>query len=283
MDRLPLYIIISANHQDADLVRIGHDKAVHEAEAPLACKMSFADVLRRDYKNETYGFSPRVLSMMAISIDEWELLRTQRLDMTMDTCVGIATHDRSKQYGSVLNCSNHRLLMVEFKLKCKSPNRVKMTDLLGKVRHTHSLFAGHRIDQTNIFIFPDGLVSSYRSTLNRFRNGAGKNDYVFWEIMSPEDFNNYIAFEADLPFQPINKKENIINHIKSACGNNNTQRLEASLNHWRNRMEQYWASYQIQEAAHIKQTLREVIEEILPDLSNDDRQFIEMEYSVFLK
>lgn len=283
MDRLPLYIIISSNHRDVNLVRIGDDKAVQEAAAPTACKMTFADVLRRDYKNETYGFSRRILSMMAISIDAWELLGTQRPDMTMDTCVGIATHDRSKQYGTIFNSSSHRLLLVEFKLKCKSSTSVRLPDLRKKVRHTRSLFTNHPVDEANIFIFPDGLVSSYRSVLNRFRTGAGKTDYAYWEIMSPKDFNDYIAFEENLPFVPVNKQEDIISDITLAYQNHGVAGLDKSLNRWKTLIMQYKSKYRLQEVDHITMTIKEILQTILHDMSQEDEKgYIEMEYSIFL-
>lgn len=252
--------------------------------APDDCKMTFADVLKRDYKDKTFNFSPRILSMKAVSIDEMELNRTKLLDKTMDTCVGIATHDSLKRYGDIINCSHHRLLLVELKLNCTSSTSITPGPLLGKVSHTRTLLAGYPVDIADIFIFTKELAASYKRTFINLKKGGNKNAYLYWEAMSPEDFNNYIAFEEDLPFEPINKKEDIISDLTSAYYDMGIDSLIQSLSYWRQQMANYHNSYQLLEEDHVMTTVKETLQTLTPEIKDEDElTYLEMEFPNFLK
>lgn len=273
------------NSADSNLVRMSHGKAVEDANVPDIHKMSFAEVLEREYKGKSFNFSPRILSVDAISIDDLEMQLTKRRDCTMDTCIGIATHDISRPIpdGS-FNYSNHRLLFVEFKLKCVSPTALNMSDLKRKASHTRSIFAGNPVDVSDIFIFPKNLIPPYKNKFNRLKRDANKNEFQYWEVMSPEDFNNYVAFEEDIPYQPINSRENIESSIKGALSGGSSDELEAILNYWRSEATRYLNCYILKEKQHIISAVTDILSEIIPTIEDEEeREYLRMEFPNFFQ
>lgn len=283
MKRLPLYIITNMDSTNSNLVRMSHEKAVVDVNVPEKHKMSFAKVLERDYEHETFGFSQRILTLDAIAIDDWEMQLTNMRDCTMDTCIGIATHDKSCHFpGNSFNYSSHRLLFIEFKLDCVSPTRVKSSDLKRKVSHTRSIFAGNPLDRADIFIFPKHLASPYKNTFNRLRLEANKKDYINWEALSPEEFNNYIAFEEDIPYQPINSRENIEQSLSMALKSGDINELDKILSFWRSEITRFNNLYMVQEKHHIMSVVQEILAKSIPSsMDEDDKEYLRMEFPNF--
>jgi len=149
----------------------------------------FGEILAKDYKSRTFGFSTDILSMKCVDVDLKEADNRGNHKKTMDLMAGVADFDgRTGKYTS------QRLLPVELKLDCKSMNGIKDSDLVDKDSYTRRMFTGVIIDRRSVFIFREGtVINQALSKLRRWKKGPDSSVMKQWEFLSPAQFNEYIS------------------------------------------------------------------------------------------
>lgn len=239
-------------------------------------KKLFSEILYKDYEDNSYGFSDDVLAMVCIDHDEWEKSISGSNDKTMDCSTTVASFDDGRR-----TYSNHRHLLVELKLNCKS-HTLSKSDYTGKIVHSRDLLVGHSQHPANIFIFIDSVQRKAKSDLAQWSRGSGGSIFKTVVPITPADFNSFVGFEHQFPYKPINKRETIVESLTAALGD--ADAICAAIAYWKNQVISYIGVYRLQEVSHICETVVSQCEILVESLQDEvDKQFITLELEEFRK
>lgn len=239
-------------------------------------KKQFSEILYKDYEENSYGFSQEVLNMICIDHDEWEKSSSGSNDKTMDCSTAVASFDDVRRI-----YSNHRHLLIELKLKCKS-HTLDKSDYTGKIKHSRDLLFGSRLHSAYIFIFIDSVQRKAKSNLAQWSRGSNGSIFKMIVPITPTDFNSFIGFEHQFPYTPINKREAIVDSLKTTLGN--ADAIYAAISYWKDKVIAYMGTYQLQEVSHICETISSLYESLVGSLEDEiDKQFIILELEEFKK
>lgn len=186
------------------------------------CLGTLQDVSNRDYSG-LYKFDDRI---ECLDLDRYEgMVGGGNPDKTVDAVIGICTCSSDKRM------TDHRLLLIELRLKYKSTNHLSVESLLGKVRHSKDLLGSEmKIDKTSLFIFNEKVSEQAKRWFSNRRNEGG-GEFRNFRACSVEDFNNNVHSYEDLPYKPKHSsesvKEDILRHM-----NENIGEMIKSLAYW---------------------------------------------------
>ena len=181
-----------------NLERVYQDAILNHKDVPQQYRHDFNHFMEKDYEGKNFGFEKRILEMQGLDMDEMEVSLSGDNDNTMDLVVGIARFDETNR-----SYSNIRFLPIELKLGCSSFNGISKTQLLKKDKHTRNMLSNFLIDKHSIFIFTRNVASQAKSNKSRWEREPNSSIIEDWEMLSPEDYNEYIGFEDDFPYRPI--------------------------------------------------------------------------------
>ncbi|MDE6611848.1 MAG: hypothetical protein K2K22_04725 [Muribaculaceae bacterium] len=234
-------------------------------------KMSFAEILHKDYGDNTYGFSADVLGMLCIDHDAWEKsVSGQENDKTMDCSTSIAAFDNNR-----FSYSHHRHLLIELKLKCVAHNLNK-NDYTGKIGHSRSLLTGHPQHPSNIFIFTEKVQRKAKSDIAQWSRGSGGAIFKSVLAMTPGNLNEYIGFEHQFPYKPLNERQKITEGLTDAHGD--PDKLYKILSYWKEQAALHMGAYRHLEYLHICTTIASISDELLDSLPEGiDKEAIRIE------
>lgn len=233
-------------------------------------RSTFGEIVKKDSGDKTFGFSDRILGMQSLDIDKIEDSRSTNKNSTMDLAIGIADFDNT-------NCtfSNECLLFIELKLNSTTFN-LKPSYLCSKDKHTRAMdWNDLSLCQTSVFVFPEKVIGKAKSNLRSWQLGSGGASMKNWVFLSPADFNGYIKFEEDYPYNPITDFGIIDTKIASfvskeqfeACANYIYTEVKEKLEYFHNHCKE-------QEVRHIVENLQATRQRLLPNLPDK----IEAEY-----
>ena len=248
--------------------RVYHDKGIRAFDSGGFSAL-FRDIVDKDYHGKVFGFSTDVLDMICIDHDRWELSRSRQHDKTMDCSTVIGSYNYMRQ-----SFSNDRHLLIELKLNCKQHNLGK-NDYTGKINHSGELLYPHIIYDKKIFLFYGSAKGKAKKDVSQWQNGTKGSEFKNILIMNPEEFNNYIGFTDQFPYQPINNASQIENDI-----NNNTADIDNLfdvLQKWLDISENYGRLYNLNERRHIAEAALKALKNIsLENRGNDYRTTIDI-------
>ena len=159
------------------------------------CLCLLDEVSQRDY-NKVGIFSSKI---KCLALDDYETkFCGGSKDNTMDAAVGISDYQNNRKV-------NHRLLLVELRLDYQSSRNLDKSSLVRKIKHSKDLLSESRIAPNSCFIFSEEVAPKAQSWVRRFAREFSAN----WEVMNPIQFNAFIKFESDMPYQPENDLDRI--------------------------------------------------------------------------
>lgn len=238
---------------------------------------SLHDISLKDYPRDNYFRT----DIDGIDIDQYEIDRAiADRDKSMDAMVGVADYIGN-------HVVNSRLLLVELRMDYDSTAHLRASKLKGKVNHSRTAVgASVRVDDENVFVFRDDVAEQAKKWV--FSMSKEHSEAKSWVAVSPEELDNMLKSQADMPYQPITDmdlvKKDLINKIFAK----DFDAVLESVDYWHNRAEQYKLRYLLKEEQHIKNHLHDTWQQtkMLRSVLNAEQQayidFIEEEYG-FLK
>lgn len=225
-------------------------------------RSTFGEIVKKDSGDKTFGFSTRILGMQSLDIDKIEDSRGADKNSTMDLAIGIADFDN-------IDCtfSNECLLLIELKLNSVTFN-LKRLDLCSKDKHTREMdWNNLSLCQTSVFVFPEKVIGRAKSNLRSWQLGSGGASMKKWVFLSPADFNGYIKFKGDYPYNPITNFGIIDTKIESFVSN---EQFEACAKYIytevKEKLEYFHNHYKEQEVRHIVENLQSTSQKLLLNL-----------------
>ena len=235
-------------------------------------KHYFKDFLVKDYEENTFGFDQRILETVCIDMDEIEIDLSYDRDRTMDMLICIAKYNNT-----TLSHHNKRLLPVELKLGCLSVGDISKTKLMGKDTHTRSLLTEEALDPYSIFIFTNRVAPQAKSEKSRWEKESYSSSIKNWLMMSPTDYNTYIGFKADYPYQPITDISSIAETLNQLYQNKNYDGCIDYICQKMEEAEMYKNKYNLNECTAITSALHQTIKDIsIKKLPTDYSEYLSM-------
>lgn len=235
---------------------------------------NFRDILSQDYGSETFSFDSRVMGMRCIDLDDYEHSENKIQDSTMDCAISVSSFNSNTR-----KHSNHRVLLVEFKLDCTSKSQtVSETKLHKKETRSRDILNSFQIstDVNCIFIFSNNLKADYQRRLERWKKGSNGSWFQNWTMASPSEFNAIIKFEQDYPYSPVNLESDIKSYIKSSL-NNGGESFIAAVEFWFNKASYYKKKFIVDEYKHIMSVLHGFVPTLVDQIDYDYREYIKSE------
>ena len=187
------------------------------------CASTLNTVSERDYPGKNY-FDPHIACM---DMDTYETSVSHgNADSTMDAVIGIS------------NCVNkvtseHRLLLVELRMRYQSANTLSKGDLEDKVSHTRDLLDGElTIEHDNIFVFTEKVAPQARHKFDSWKHEGGLA--MSFRAFSLQEFCNNVKSIDDMPYTPIYNPALICKELDSYVKAGAWSRLFGKLSFWLN-------------------------------------------------
>ena len=156
-----------------------------------SCASTLNAVSERDYPGKNF-FAPQIACM---DMDTYEKSVCHgSADCTADAVIGISTCVNKVM-------SNHRLLLVELRMRYKSANTLRKGELENKVSHTRKLLGGElTIENENVFVFTDQVAAQARHKFNSWKPEGGL--VTSFKAYSVREFCNNVKSINDMPYTP---------------------------------------------------------------------------------
>lgn len=233
-------------------------------------KQRFSNIVSKDSPGKSFGFTQRILDTYCIDMDMVEIDNGGDSDNTMDLVVGIAQYDNYRQ-----SFSNKRFLPVELKLNCKSFAGITKKELTRKDRHIRDILNGYSavVDMHSAFIFPEEVAPSAKNSKSRWNQEANSGNFKNWDMMSPIEYNTYIHFVEDYPYNPQTDINDIKNKIAKFFSNNDIDGLIKFIDYYTKKAEGHKRKYNINECRAIANALSDSINLMIS--KNQDPDIVE--------
>lgn len=240
-----------------DDIIVSHSIARH-------CLCLLDEISQKDYKKVGI-FSNKI---KCLSLDDYEAkFCGGSKDNTMDAAVGISDYQKNRKV-------NHRLLLVELRLEYQSIKNLDKSPLIRKIKHSRDLLSGSEIDQKSCFIFSDKVAPQAKSWVARLSREFSSN----WETMNPTQFNDYIKFESDMPYQSENDLDKIKEELSQRLEKKDLKGFFEISKYWRMEALKYKSRFKLLESAVILKTLWNVWEPLdISVYSSDEMVMLEGE------
>lgn len=187
------------------------------------CASTLNAVSERDYPGKNY-FDPQIACM---DMDTYEKSVSHgNADCTTDAVIGISTCINRQR-------SNHRLLLVELRMKYQSANTLSKGDLEDKVSHTRELLDGElTIEHENIFVFTEKVASQARHKIESWKHEGGF--VTSFKAYSVQEFCNNVKAIEDMPYTPIHNPILLCNELDGFVNAGEWKQLFGKLYFWLN-------------------------------------------------
>ena len=236
-------------------------------------RYTFGEIVQKDSGNKNVGFSPRILEMQSLDIDKIEKSKGKDRNSTMDLAIGIADFDDTHR-----EFTKKYLLLIELKLNSTKFN-LKREDLRSKDENTRAMQWGNlSLCQTSVFVFPKNVIGQAKSNLKRWQLGSDGASMKKWVFLSPADFDGYIKFEEDYPYNPITDFGMINTKIDFFLSN---EQFEDCANYIdsdvKKKLEDFHNHYNKQEVRHIVENLQLTSQRVYPNLPDKtDAEYLKL-------
>lgn len=232
-------------------------------------KKSFAEIVDKDSPGRTFEFSDDVLSMICVDLDAVERARSGANDRTMDCTFGIGRYDARRR-----SFVSERLLLVELKLNCVK-HTLSASDYIDKVTHTRDLLVGRAMHGSNIFLFTERVKGRAQRDVFGWSRGSNGKILKTVQIQTPVEFNDYIGFESQYPYKPINDGESISAELEAVSAD--ASLLADAIEKWKRKALQYRYANNAEEYRHILDTVRSTAGAFAENMAEDvDREYIRL-------
>lgn len=185
------------------------------------CASTLNTVSERDYPEKNY-FDPKIA---CLDMDTYEASVSHgNAGSTTDAVIGVSTCKNKKM-------SQHRLMLVELRMKYQSADTLSKSDLESKVTHTRDLLDGElTIEHKNIFVFTEQVAPQALHKIDSWkREGGIVTSFKAWSV---RDFRNNVKSIDDMPYTPINDPVRLRNELDEFVRETQWKRLFEKLNFW---------------------------------------------------
>lgn len=252
--------------------RVYHKKGVEDCGYFPRFSQLFSEILDKDYRGKDFGFSGRVLETICIDMDAVEAASSGSNDKTMDCVVGVSDYEESRK-----KHSRHRMMMVEMKLGCRVFSQ-KPADLRGKEKHTEDMLAGHMLESARVFLFTGKVIGDAKRRLNSWKKGSDGDLYKNWNFLEPKEYNDFIHFAEDYPYNPVTKREDV---IKSFDEPGDIEKIVKVRDCWLSLAIGYKNRGVCEEYEHIKKLVDEEVRAIVHAMENgEDKELLKLELQI---
>lgn len=235
----------------------------------------FGEIVQKDSPGCSFGFTDEVLSMLCLDHDKVEISKHGNNNMTVDCSTVISCLD-----DATLKLRNHRHLFIELKLNCTAHN-LKKEDYQGKIIHSLLLIQEYCSHQANVypsyvFLFTDLVKGRARRDVNGWSRGSGGSLLKKVVIMAPTDFNEYVGFPHQFPYDPKNSRETIEEEFRKV--RESKEDCLEMLDSWYKKAVAYGYSGLGLEQQHIAETMVGILRAWINDSADGQNREIEREY-----
>lgn len=189
----------------------------------VLCASTLNEVSERDYPGKNY-FDPQIA---CLDMDSYETSVSHgNADSTTDAVIGISTCVNKVM-------SEHRLLLVELRMRYQSANTLSKGDLESKVSHTRELLDGElTIEHENVFVFNEKVAPQARHKIESWKHEGGL--VTSFKVFSVMEFCNNVKSIDDMPYTPKYDPVQLCNELDSYVKACEWSQLFGKLNFWLN-------------------------------------------------
>lgn len=256
--------------------RVYNEQIVKQSKIHNKYHHLFFDFLVKDYKGKVFEFNDQIQKTVCIDIDEIETDKGGDNNNTMDLVIGIAKYDDTRQ-----QYSNCRMLPVELKLGCLSFDGITKEELIQKDQYTRGFIISHSlsVDEHSVFLFTKGVSPSAKNEKTRWENESNSNALKHWEMMSPQEYNDYIGFKNDYPYKPITDITTIVSTLNILFDRAQYDECIDYVDIWKTNAENYHIKYMLDECNVIVDSIVQCLNYNLntKDISIEYREYFEMQ------
>lgn len=208
------------------------------------CASTLNDVSERDYPGKNY-FDPQIA---CLDMDTYETsISHGNAGSTTDAVIGVSTCENKTM-------SQHRLMLVELRMKSQSAETLSKGDLESKVTHTRNLLDSElTIEHENIFVFTEIVAPQARHKIDSWKHEGGLA--TSFKAYSVKDFRNNVKSIDDMPYTPIYNPVQLCNELDGFVKGAQWKRLFEKLNFWLRKAEGLRYSYTF-EYESLRQTVK---------------------------
>lgn len=256
--------------------RVYYEQIVKQSQISKKYHHRFIDFLVKDYNGKIFEFNDQIQETVCVDIDEMETDHGGNNNNTMDLAIGIAKYDDTHQ-----QFSNLRMLPVELKLGCLSFDGITKDELIDKDRYTRGLIISRSlsVDEHSVFLFTKSVSPSANNEKSRWEKESNSNALKHWEMMSPQEYNDYIGFKNDYPYRPITDIGAVVLGLNALFNNGQYDECIDYIEKWKNNAEKYHIKYMIDECKAIVEGLLQCVDNNLNTnaISSEYREYYEMQ------
>lgn len=185
------------------------------------CASTLNAVSERDYPGKNY-FDPQIACM---DMDAYEnSISHGNAGCTTDAVIGVSTCKNKTK-------SQHRLMLVELRMKYQSADTLNKGVLESKVAHTRELLDGElTIEHENIFVFTEQVAPQARHKIDSWKHEGGlAKSFIAYSV---KDFSNNVKSINDMPYTPIYNPNQLSNELDGFVKDTQWKKLFEKLNFW---------------------------------------------------
>ena len=247
----------------------------HSAGSMATFHCRFIDIVQKDSPGEIFGFSDHMQNAMCLDLDVAAKSLGGNNPSTLDCAFRVGNYN-------VINSkfSNPRWLLVELKLNSVEAQKDRK-DLLKKVTDTEKGFSGETLDTSRNFIYNKALHSQKRNLFNSWKKGTNASTFKNWNCFSPEEFECFLLFKENLPYNPINESDAILASLPLSI---TPEEFDSQMQYWKRLAEEYKLKGNQYEYEHILAVLYSILGAYLSMIpESDEKEFLKEEWSFLAK
>ena len=165
-------------------------------------------------------------------------------------------------------------MLVELRLDYQSSRNLDKSSLVRKIKHSKDLLSESRIAPNSCFIFSEEVAPKAQSWVRRFAREFSAN----WVVMNPIQFNAFIKFESDMPYQPENDLDRIKEVLYECLKKKDLKNFFDNTRYWRTEALKYRNQFKLLEFEAITDTLWDIWKSFdIAAYSSDEMDILESE------
>lgn len=224
------------------------------------------EICFRDYRR---AYFPEAL--LCLDLDAYEASRSGNNDATMDAATGIADYKNNHK-------ASPRHLLVELRFGYKSTQNFDLNNMKRKVAHSRSILSPERIYERVAFIYTKEVAPRARSIFSRL--AKADHDLETWDAMDIEGFRNNVLEATQLPYQPENNLEEIVDAINKKHTEGGLEALDVFLKYWIEKMHQYNLRYKHAESDAVAQVIVEALQALVME-NSFEKEYLDLRIDEF--
>jgi hypothetical protein len=200
-----------------------------------------------------------------LDLDAYEASCSGNNDATMDVATGISDYENNHK-------ASPRHLLVELRFGYRSTQNFDLNNMKRKVAHSKSILSPERIHERVAFIYTPEVAPRARNFFSRL--AKADHEVGTWDAMDVEGFRNNVYDATQLPYQPENDLEAIVDAINKKYIEGSLETLDILLKYWIDQMHQYNLKYKHAESDAIARKIVDALQTL------DIKDSFEKEYIV---